>query len=113
MEIPPGKAAYPYHYHSAITEVFYIISGIGRLETAEGERKVKAGDLLVFPSGENGSHQIWNTSTTAPLVYLDCDTVSAVDAAFYPRSKKVGLLIDGKPNTFFMTSDNVDYYKNE
>ncbi|MDR0634208.1 MAG: hypothetical protein LBF91_04440, partial [Azoarcus sp.] len=26
MEIPPGKSAYPRHYHFDITEVFYVIS---------------------------------------------------------------------------------------
>jgi uncharacterized cupin superfamily protein len=45
MEIPPSKAAFPSHYHVGITEVFYIISGVGRLETAEGDKSVTAGDV--------------------------------------------------------------------
>lgn len=31
--IPPGKAAYPYHYHHKNEEVFYIVSGKGQLRT--------------------------------------------------------------------------------
>ncbi len=32
-EIPPGKSAYPYHYHVKDEETFYIISGEGTLRT--------------------------------------------------------------------------------
>ncbi|MDF2566640.1 MAG: Cupin 2 conserved barrel domain protein [Oscillospiraceae bacterium] len=113
MEIPPRKTVFPYHYHASITEVFYIISGKGRLETPDGEKQVTAGDVIVFPPGKNGAHKIWNTSDTELLIYLDCDTTSAADATFYPHSDKVGLLIDGKPDSFFVASDAVDYYKDE
>ena len=33
-EISPGKANYPYHYHTASTELFYIIGGEGVLDHA-------------------------------------------------------------------------------
>jgi uncharacterized cupin superfamily protein len=45
-EIPPMKANYPYHYHLTNTEVFYIISGQGRLRTPAGDRSVKAGVII-------------------------------------------------------------------
>ena len=48
-EIPPMKAAYPYHFHHNNEETFYIISGEGILRTPNGEREVGAGDLLFFP----------------------------------------------------------------
>jgi uncharacterized cupin superfamily protein len=31
--LPPGKSNYPFHYHTANEEVFYIISGTGVLKT--------------------------------------------------------------------------------
>lgn len=113
MEIPPQKSAFPYHFHAGITEVFYIISGNGNLETPDGDKAVKKGDVIVLPPGEDGAHRITNTSASELLVYLDCDTTSAADVAFYPHSGKVGFIIDGQPNTFFETSENVDYYKGE
>ncbi|ADU25638.1 cupin domain-containing protein [Ethanoligenens harbinense] len=113
MEVPPHKAAFPYHYHMNITEVFYIISGCGRLETPDGEKTVAAGDVLVFPCGESGAHRLWNTSDTEPLVYLDCDTTAAADVAFYPHSGKAGLLLEGQPGTFFPLSGAVNYYQND
>ena len=32
-EIPPGKAAYPYHFHTESAELFLILSGTGELTT--------------------------------------------------------------------------------
>jgi quercetin dioxygenase-like cupin family protein len=58
-EIPPGKAAYPYHYHAGNEEVFFILSGAGLLRTPEGERTVTAGDFLYFPNNENGAIPKW------------------------------------------------------
>lgn len=113
MEVPPLKSAYPYHFHVAITEVFYIISGTGILETPDGEKKVKKGDVLVFPAGKDGAHKLTNTSKEETLCYLDCDTTAAVDVAFYPNSQKVGYLIEGQENKFFDLKSDVEYYKGE
>jgi Uncharacterized conserved protein, contains double-stranded beta-helix domain len=113
MEIPPQKSSYPYHFHTGITEIFYIISGKGRLETPDGEKEVVKGDVIVFPPGKQGAHRLMNTSDSDMLVYLDCDTTSMADVAFYPHSSKIGFIIDGQPNTFFELTDKVDYYKGE
>ena len=113
MEIPPQKSAYPYHFHAGITEVFYIIAGKGKIETPDGNKDVTKGDVIVFPQGEKGSHRISNTSKSEMLVYLDCDTTSTADVAFYPHSEKIGFIIDGQQNTFFKSANNVDYYKGE
>ena len=48
-EIPPGKSAYPYHYHLKNEETFFVLKGAGLLRTRKGEREVKPGDLLFFP----------------------------------------------------------------
>jgi len=46
--LQPGKANYPYHYHTGAEEVFYIISGHGTLKTPEGEQNVSEGDVVVM-----------------------------------------------------------------
>jgi len=112
MEVPPQKSSYPYHFHMGITEVFYIISGIGSLETPDGERAVTKGDVIVFPPGKQGAHRITNMSESEMLVYLDCDTTSIADVAFYPHSGKMGTIVVGEP-AFFEIKDKVDYYKGE
>ncbi len=111
-EIPPKQSAYPYHYHHKNEEVFYIISGEGLLKTPEGERTVKAGDLLFFPANEKGAHKLTNASDTENLIYLDVDVVHDLDVAVYPDSGKIGVW--GKNvNRIYRVEDDVDYYAGE
>ena len=112
-KIPPKKSNYPYHYHTNVTEVFYIISGTGVLKTLDGERAIKAGDAVVCPPYEKGAHKITNTSETELLVYLDVATVNDTDIAFYPDSNKVGVLAHGHYAAFFRKEDETPYYTGE
>jgi uncharacterized cupin superfamily protein len=111
-EIPPGKAAYPYHYHHKNEETFYILSGEGILRTPDGEKKVAAGDLLFFPVGPAGAHKLTNCSETENLTYLDFDVVHDVDIAVYPDSDKIGIWGKGINKTYPCNSA-VDYYEGE
>ena len=111
-EIPPMKAAYPYHFHYKTEETFYIISGTGTLKTPEGERTVTAGDLLFFPAGEAGAHKLTNVSDTENLVYIDFDATHELDVAVYPDSDKIGIWGMGI-NQIFPKSADVDYYEGE
>ena len=111
-EIPPKQSAYPYHFHYKNEELFYIISGTGILRTSQGERTVKAGDLLFFPANEKGAHKLTNSSETEKLVYLDVDIVHDLDVAVYPDSGKIGVW--GKEvNKIYRKDDDVDYYDGE
>jgi len=93
--IPPGKSNFPYHYHTANEEVFYIISGKGILETEHGKREIKTGDVVVCPTGKNGAHRITNLSEAEDLIYIDIDTNNSPEVAFYPHVNKVGFRADG------------------
>ncbi len=111
-EIPPGKSAYPYHYHTENEEAFYILKGNGILKTPTGETKVSAGDFLFFPANEQGAHKLTNCSETESLEYLDFDTYNELDVAFYPDSGKVGIW-GRNINKLFKLSQQVDYYDGE
>ena len=111
-EIPPGKAAYPYHFHHKNEETFYILSGEGILKTPDGERKVVAGELLFFPVGEAGAHKLTNTSVTEMLVYIDFDVVHDIDVTVYPDSDKIGIWGMGI-NKIYPRNADVDYYDGE
>ena len=110
-ELPVGMANYPYHYHLAQEEIFYIIRGEGALKTPQGEKTVKAGDMLYFPPGESGAHKLTNTGKET-LVYIDFDTVDALDVAVYPDSDKVGVW-SPELNGVYRRGDRVDYYEGE
>src|SRR5690606_31385298 len=107
-EIPPQKAAYPYHYHTKNEEAFYILQGSGLLKTPEGERPVAAGDLIFFPANEKGAHKLTNTSETEMLIYLDFDTHNDLDVAFYPDSGKIGVWGQGI-NQVYRVQEQVTY----
>lgn len=111
-EVPPGKAAFPYHYHTQHEEAFYILSGNGILKTPEGEREVTAGDFLFFPANEKGAHKLTNKSESEMLVYLDYSTRSELDVSFYPDSNKMGVW--GKDiKKVYKVCDEVGYYECE
>lgn len=111
-EIPPKKAAYPYHFHHNNEETFYIISGEGVLRTPSGESKVGAGDLLFFPTGKECAHKLTNSSETENLVYIDFDVVHDVDVTGYPDSDKIGVWGMGI-NKLYPQAGDVDYYDGE
>ena len=111
-EIPPGKSAYPYHYHLKNEETFFILKGQGLLRSPEGELPVKTGDLLFFPAGEAGAHKLTNTSDTELLVYLDFDVICDLDVTVYPDSGKIGIWGKGI-NRVYRTDDDAEYYEGE
>jgi uncharacterized cupin superfamily protein len=111
-EVPPGKAAVPYHFHLRNEEVFFILSGTGLLKSPEGERTVTAGDFLYFPNNDQGAHKITNTSETETLVYADFDIRYDPEIAFYPDSEKVGIFGKGY-RMIFPTNEQVGYFDGE
>ncbi len=59
-ELPPGEAAYPYHYHLAEEELLVVLAGRPSLRTPDGWRDLDEGEAVGFPVGEGGAHQIVN-----------------------------------------------------
>lgn len=107
----PGKTNYPYHYHSGMEEVFYIISGTATLKTPDGDKTVAEGDIIVFPANANGAHQLTNTSDDV-LVYLDIDTASSPEVVFYPDKGDFRVLTSTVHKNFSLDSE-VNFLRNE
>jgi len=93
--LQPGKANYPYHYHTVNEEVFYIISGQGTLKTPDDDKIVSEGDAIVMPAHENGAHRLINTSDI-PLVYLEVKTSKSPDIVLYPDTPDKFLVMSSK-----------------
>src|ERR671928_1951835 len=54
-EVPPGRRAWPYHYHLANEEAIYVLEGSGTLRIGGGGILVFEGDLVgVAAMGEGG-----------------------------------------------------------
>src|SRR5215475_4180519 len=71
LRVPPGKAPYPYHSHSAQWEFYLVVAGSGTVRHAEGTDPIEAGDAFVFEPGQ--PHQLTNTGTTDLIVHVIAD----------------------------------------
>jgi uncharacterized cupin superfamily protein len=115
-EIPPGEAAYPYHYHLAEEELIVVLSGRLRLRTPDGWASLDEGDVASFPVGEGGAHQLVNDGAE-PARVLSLSTQSGSEICVYPDSGKLGAF-DDRPDgdglyKLFMLDDEVDYWEGE
>src|SRR5947209_5660760 len=63
FEVAPGKRAWPFHYHVANEEAFYILAGSGLLRLGTEEFQVGEGHFVTFRCGPENSHQLINTGS--------------------------------------------------
>jgi uncharacterized cupin superfamily protein len=61
-ELPPGEATCPYHYHLANEELLIVLAGCPHLRSPQGWRQLDEGEVVAFPVGEAGAHQLVNRS---------------------------------------------------
>jgi uncharacterized cupin superfamily protein len=115
-ELPPGQAAYPYHFHYADEELVIVLSGRPSLRTPEGTRQLEEGEAVHFPVGEEGAHQILNT-TEEQATLLAVSSHGRPDIIVYPDSDKIGFgerrPHGGGLREFFRRSGAVDYFDGE
>ena len=119
--IPPGKKAFPYHFHHANEEMFLILSGTGTLRWPGGTHPVKSMDLVCCPPGEDSAHQFINDGPS-PLRYLALSTLLDPEIAEYPDSGKYaatagrprgGKRADARFGIVGFKKDGVDYWAGE
>jgi uncharacterized cupin superfamily protein len=61
-EVEPGNKHWPYHTHYANEEWVIVLRGEPTLRKPEGVHVLKEGDVVAFPRGKDGAHQIINRS---------------------------------------------------
>lgn len=120
-EVPPGKKAWPYHFHTGNEEAMYVLAGEATIRTPEGGQTAPAGSYAAFPTGEDGTHEVRNEGDE-PLRYLAVSTMRDPDVMGYPDSEKVGVFAGSPPggesderilSEFFYEADAVDYWEGE
>jgi uncharacterized cupin superfamily protein len=115
-EVAPGEAAYPYHLHFGEEELIVVLTGQPSLRTPDGWRELEEGELVSFPRGEAGAHQLANRSAET-IRFLALSTNGDPDVVIYPDSGKVGAAerapSGGGFRKLFRLADEVDYYEGE
>jgi uncharacterized cupin superfamily protein len=87
-EIEPGNASWPYHFETTEEEWLLVIEGELTLRTPEGESVLHAGDVVCFPAGATGAHEVRN-HTDAPARYAMPSTNARYgNSTVYPDSGK-------------------------
>jgi uncharacterized cupin superfamily protein len=95
-EVDPGGRVSPLHIHHANEEMLIVLSGRPTLRTVEGERELEPGELVAFPAGRRGAHQVLNRSDE-PARVLIASTMIYPEVAEHPDSGKV-VAMSGRPD---------------
>ncbi len=112
-ELPPGQAVCPYHYEYGEEEWALVLTGRPSLRTPEGISQLDPWDVVFFPTGPEGAHQIRN-ETDDPVRLLMWSQIVNPTATAYPDSDKVGIWtgVEGE-DVLVVRSSHVDYYHGE
>jgi uncharacterized cupin superfamily protein len=87
FEVAPGNAAYPYHVHYTEEELVVVLEGRPSLRTPDGWCELQPGEVVAFPKGPDGAHQIANR-TDAPVRFLAISTQGGPDVVHQPDSNR-------------------------
>ena len=96
---------YPYHFHHGMEEWLLVIDGTPTLRTIAGDWELRVGDLVCFPTGPQGGHQV-----RGPGTVLILSASGSPETIEYPDSEKIGARPPGK---FFRLESEVDYWEGE
>jgi uncharacterized cupin superfamily protein len=112
-ELPPGQAVCPYHYEYGEEEWVMAVQGRPSVRTPEGTEQLEPFDLVFFPKGPAGAHQIHN-DTDQTVRILMWSSVVYPTATAYPDSDKVGVYTGDKTEDLMVErSSGVDYFHGE
>jgi uncharacterized cupin superfamily protein len=110
-EVDPGEAAYPYHVHLTEEEIVVVLEGRPSLRTPAGWRELEQGEVVVFPTGEQGAHQLVN-KTDDPVRFLAFSNSGEPEIIIQVDAAKYGVRDGGSQTTeWFRKQDAVDYFE--
>ena len=112
-ELPAGEALCPYHYEHGEEEWVLVLEGSPSVRTPEGTEVLAPFDVVFFPRGPEGAHQIRNDSGAAARVLM-FSSILYPSVSVYPDSDKIGVWTAGKiDNVIVERSSGVEYYLGE
>jgi len=106
-ELDPGERTGPYHYEIGNEECLLVLAGTPTLRHPAGRDVLGVGDIVTFPEGPDGAHQLLNESGAVTRV-LVLSTMREPYACAYPDSGKLST-----PGGVFRIAAAVDYWDGE
>jgi uncharacterized cupin superfamily protein len=112
-ELPPGQALCPYHYEYGEEEWLLVLHGTPSLRDPDGTHTLEPDDLVFFPRGPSGAHQVRN-DTHAPVRVLMWSTIVHPTATVYPDSDKIAIWTGNREDDVIVQrASTVDYWHGE
>jgi uncharacterized cupin superfamily protein len=112
-ELPAGQALCPYHYEYGEEEWLLVLRGRPSVRTPEGVVQLDPHEVMFFPRGPEGAHQVRN-DTDVPVRIVMWSNVVYPTATAYPDSDKVGVWTGDKAEDVMVTrSSAVEYFHGE
>jgi len=91
-------------------------AGRPSLRTPDGVRELEVGEVVRFPRGGEGAHQVYNDGEEA-ATFLAISSQGRADVVVYPDSDKVGaverLSRPARVKGVFRRGDRVEYFEGE
>jgi len=106
-ELDPGERNGPHHYEIGNEECLLVLAGTPTLRHPGGQDVLAVGDMVGFPDGANGAHQLINESAAVTRVLI-LSTMREPYGCAYPDSGKLSTL-----GGIFRIADAVDYWDGE
>jgi uncharacterized cupin superfamily protein len=110
VSLEPGARFCPMHSHALEEEMFLVWEGTPTIRTSRGEFECRRGDVIAFPVGDIGSHQLINASNAPCTVFL-LGNAEPHEVAHYPDSNKV--LVRSRNRLIVRAEPRLDYYDGE
>lgn len=106
-EFQPGTGQFAYHFHHGGEELLIVLRGSPTVRMHDGDHVLEEGDVVPFPRGPEGGHQIRNDAHTVARVLIVALHANP-DVAEYPDTGKVSTIIDGDLR-FHRAGDEVEH----
>lgn len=90
-ELRPGTTCGLYHFHHGTEELLIVLRGRPTLRTPDGERELEEGEVVLFPRGPDGAHQVKNEGSE-PVRLVFVSTRPSPDAVEYPDSRQLSVM---------------------
>jgi uncharacterized cupin superfamily protein len=60
FHVPPGSTTFPLHAHLHNEELLVVVAGTPTLRTLHEQRRLQPGEVVAFPAGPAGAHELRN-----------------------------------------------------
>jgi uncharacterized cupin superfamily protein len=112
-EVEPGCKLWPYHTHYLNEEWVIVLRGEPTLRTPDGEHLLKEGDVVCFPRGKAGAHQISNRTDSTVRVLMLSSMIPGEVIEYLDTGKILAKGADDEDIMFARPGPDAEYWEGE